>query len=162
MMIFVTAGTQLPFDRLVKTIDEIATQDKFFGVKFVVQALKSRCSNNIELLGLISSAEFDSYIDKADLIISHAGTGTIISALVNKKPIIVIPRLVKYNEHRNDHQLATAKQMDALNYVHVAYDENELKNMLNDMWPDNLTTRRTISNEASKEIMNALNNFIKF
>jgi UDP-N-acetylglucosamine transferase subunit ALG13 len=161
MMIFVTAGTQLPFDRLVKTIDNLASE--FKDARFVVQALKAKYTPvNVETFGWVTSVEFDEYIAEADLIISHAGTGTIISALLNKKPIIVMPRLTKYNEHRNDHQLATSTQMDKLNYIYVAYDEAELTNMFRRMWPNGLSICKTITNEASHEIMNSLNKFIKY
>ncbi|MFD2147084.1 glycosyltransferase [Mucilaginibacter antarcticus] len=160
-MIFVTAGTQLPFDRLIKTIDNIAAE--LPGVRFVAQAVNSAYqAKNIEVLGFISPAEFNGYVDNSKLIISHAGMGTIISALVKHKPIIVIPRLVKYNEHRNEHQLATSRQMDRLNYVNVAYDEDELVTMFKQMWPDNLKPRNSISDVASNEIISSINNFIKY
>ncbi len=103
-MIFVTAGTQLPFDRLVKVIDEIAFKLK--DTRIVVQALNSVYeTKNIEVVNFISSADFDKYLNEAQLIVSHAGMVTIILPLVNKKPIIVMPRLFKYNEHLNEHQL---------------------------------------------------------
>ena len=160
-MIFVTAGTQLPFDRLVEVVDQIAS--KHTGVKFVVQALNSTYkAKNIEVVSFLSPKDFDNYFENAKLIISHAGMGTIISALVKKKPIIVMPRLVKYNEHRNEHQLGTAKQMDTDGYVFVAYNTQELQEKFEQMWPDNLVVRHTITNEASGEFVQALNNYIKF
>lgn len=160
-MVFVTAGTQLPFDRLVEVVDNIAAEHN--DVKFIVQALNSTYKvKNIEVVSFLSSADFDSAINNARLIISHAGMGTIISALVKKIPIIVMPRLVKFNEHRNDHQLGTAKQMDKDGYVYVAYDTDELKLKFNDMWPDKLTIRSVITNEASTEFIQSLNNYIKY
>ncbi|MDB5010141.1 MAG: glycosyltransferase family 28 protein [Mucilaginibacter sp.] len=160
-MIFVTAGTQLPFDRLIKTIDEIASE--FTDTHFVAQALESDYkAKNIEVLKFISPTDFNSYIDNAELIISHAGMGTIISALVKQKPIIVMPRLTKYNEHRNEHQLGTSKKMDSLGYVDVVYDEQELIIKFRHMWPKNLKPRNRIGEAASEEIINSINNFIKY
>lgn len=160
-MIFVTAGTQLPFDRLIKAIDEIASECT--DTRFVAQALQSDYkAKNVEVLNFISPTDFNNYIDNAQLIISHAGMGTIISALVKQKPIIVMPRLTKYNEHRNEHQLGTSKKMDTLGYVDVVYDEKELIDKFRQMWPENLKPRNSIGNVASDEIINSINNFITY
>jgi UDP-N-acetylglucosamine transferase subunit ALG13 len=160
-MIFVTAGTQLPFDRLIKTIDEMAFE--FKNTNFIVQAMKSTYkAKNVEVLDFISPSDFTNYIDNSKLIISHAGMGTIISALVKKKPIIVMPRLAKYKEHRNEHQLGTTKQMDILGYVDVAYDEEELISKFRQMWPDKVKPRNSIGDAASEDIISSLNNFIKY
>lgn len=151
----------MPFDRLIEGVDDIAA--KHTDVKFIVQALNSTYNvKNIEVINFLSSVDFDNAINNAKLIISHAGMGTIITALVKKIPIIVMPRLVKFNEHRNDHQLGTAKQMDAGGYVYVAYDTDELKKKFDEMWPDKLNIRNVISNEASQEMIQSLNNYIKF
>jgi UDP-N-acetylglucosamine transferase subunit ALG13 len=159
-MIFVTAGTQKPFDRLVKAIDELALEIDLGTI--VVQALHSDFKpSKITIVDFISPVDFNKYIDDAQLIISHAGMGTIISALVKSKPIIVMPRLVKYNEHRNEHQLATVEKMEALNYVEVAYDEHQLKTKFLAMWPDKLSVHNTIGNVASNELVNSIQTFIK-
>jgi UDP-N-acetylglucosamine transferase subunit ALG13 len=160
-MIFVTAGTQLPFDRLVKVIDDMAAN--LNDLEFVVQALPgSYKAKNIEVLSSMSSNTFDNYIDNCELIISHAGMGTIITALVKKKPIIVMPRLFKYKEHRNDHQLGSAKKMDDLGYIYVAYDNEMLVSVFTEMWPNKLNVRKSIANEASKEFIASLDEFIKY
>jgi UDP-N-acetylglucosamine transferase subunit ALG13 len=159
-MIFVTAGTQLPFDRLVEAVDQIASIHK--DVQFVVQAISSVYkAKNIKVIDFLSAQEFGHHFNNAQMIISHAGMGTIISALVKKKPIIVMPRQFAFNEHRNNHQVGTAKQMDADGYVYVAYDSDELKTVFENMWPDNLNIRAVISNEASQEFVQSLNDFIK-
>ena len=160
-MIFVTAGTQEPFDRLIQIIDELAFDLK--GINFVVQALHSDYKpRNIEVLNFISVAEFDAHVNAAQLIISHAGIGTIISALEKGKPIIVMPRLMKYNEHRNEHQLATAKKMEELGYVNVAYDGHELKKIFKTAWPNDLKVYHSIGKNASSELLKSITDFIKF
>jgi hypothetical protein len=72
-----------------------------------------------------------------------------------------MPRLHKFNEHRNDHQLGTAIQMDADGYVFIAYNEDELIAKFNDMWPNKLTIRKTITSEAPIEFIQDLDNYIK-
>jgi len=160
-VIFVTAGTQEPFDRLLQVIDVIAADLK--DTTFIVQALQAKyVPKNIKVLHLIPHAEFKQHMDDAKLIISHAGMGTIITALEKRKPIIVIPRLLKYHEHRNEHQLATAKKMDELGYVDVAYDEDELIAKVKDMWPDKLQSRNAIGNIASETLIKSITDFIKY
>ncbi|MEC7784226.1 MAG: glycosyltransferase [Bacteroidota bacterium] len=129
MMIFITTGTQEPFDRLLSTMEICAA--KFPEVEFVAQAINTDVdANNLKIEGFLSPSTFNDYFDRADLIVGHAGMGTIITALVKQKALIVIPRDASLGEHRNDHQLATAKKMSALNYVKVAYTSEELINFV--------------------------------
>ncbi|RYZ98900.1 MAG: glycosyl transferase family 28 [Sphingobacteriaceae bacterium] len=158
-MIFVTTGTQEPFDRLIEAVDELA--GKLPGVTFNVQAFTSEYkATNINVQNFITPVEFDFNMRHAKLIISHAGMGTIISALVNSKPIIVMPRLLKYHEHRNEHQLATAKKLDDLGYILVAYNEQDLVDKVLEIWPDDLKCLHNVGNVASQKLLNSLNNFI--
>ena len=161
MMVFITAGTQLPFDRLIKAMDEIAAG--LPHVEFIAQALNTTYqAQHLKMLDFITSSEFNTYVDSCQLIISHAGMGTIFTALTKQKPIIIMPRLVKYKEHRNEHQFATCKQMDKMAYVPVAYDEKQLKEMFYQMWPDNLKVlNSSVTDTASKEFLISLDTFIK-
>jgi UDP-N-acetylglucosamine transferase subunit ALG13 len=125
-MIFVTIGIQEPFDRLIKAMDEIVPQ--LNGVPVIAQVYSlSYKAINLKTFEFVSPSEFDDYFSRAQLIVAHAGMGTIISALVKDKPIIVLPRLTKYKEHRSNHQIATANACRQLNFVHVAEDEDDLK-----------------------------------
>lgn len=159
-MIFITTGTQEPFDRLVKVADELAAA--LPSVPFKVQAFTSVYkAQHIKVVNFMTPLEFEENMKQATLIISHAGMGTIISALVNLKPIIVMPRLIKYKEHRNEHQLATAKKLDTLKYVTVAYDEDELYNKVMEMWPDNLKSLHHVGEFASMQLIDSLKSYIK-
>lgn len=124
-MIFVTIGTQAPFDRLIKAIDEIAPQ--LNGEKVIAQVFESAYQvKNLETVGFLSPDAFNELFNEARLVVAHAGMGTIISALTMAKPLLILPRLASMGEHRNDHQIATAKKMQDLGYVEVAFDDKEL------------------------------------
>jgi UDP-N-acetylglucosamine transferase subunit ALG13 len=160
-MIFVTTGTQDPFDRLMRTIDQAFPY--LNGVEIIAQVAKSEYEvKNFKTYEFLSPIEFEDYFNRADLIIAHAGMGTIISALVKGKPILVMPRLVKFGEQRNDHQLATARRMDQLGYINVAYDEKELIKKLRLLSANPLNSLLTIDEHASKELIDSLSNFISF
>jgi len=127
-MIFVTTGTQIPFDRFIKVVDEIAGT---MNETFVVQALKgSYMPKNFKTVAFIAPDEFDKIVQEARLIVSHAGTGSILSAIDYEKPIIIFPRLASLGEHRNDHQMATAMAINEKGYAYVAYDKKQLKDLL--------------------------------
>ncbi|OOQ57090.1 glycosyltransferase [Mucilaginibacter pedocola] len=159
-MIFVTIGTQEPFDRLIKVMDELAAT-VLKGTEVIAQTFETDYKiENMKALNFVPSTDFDAYFNAADLIVSHAGMGTIISALVQNKPIIVMPRLMLYDEHRNEHQLATAKKFDELGYVEVAYSGDELKNKIIEMWPDKLKPMHQIGSVASDSLIKSLREFI--
>ncbi|MDI6654714.1 MAG: glycosyltransferase, partial [Candidatus Hydrothermarchaeota archaeon] len=63
---------------------------------------------------------------EARIVISHGGAGSIIFALRSGKPVVVVPRLKKFDEHVNDHQLELAKQLEREGKIIGAYDIEEL------------------------------------
>lgn len=109
-MILLTVGTQLPFDRLVEHVDRLAPQ---LDEPIVAQIGASKYScKNIEAKQNYEPAQFSDLIKSCTKIISHAGIGTILNARKFGKPIIVIPRLATFGEHRNDHQIATCNSLN--------------------------------------------------
>ncbi|OHB84933.1 MAG: hypothetical protein A2Z38_02455 [Planctomycetes bacterium RBG_19FT_COMBO_48_8] len=125
-MIFLTVGTQFPFDRLVKAVDKAAGINGF-DEKIVAQiGGSSYCPENFEAAPSVEKAVFDQHFNEADSIISHAGMGTITMALDHRKPLLVMPRLKKYGEVVNDHQLAIAKKFEQLGYLLVAYGAEDV------------------------------------
>lgn len=99
-MIFVTLGTQdKGFPRLLEAIEE-AIENKYIKEKVIVQAGYTEFeSNNMEIYKLLPMDKFDDYMKKCDLLITHAGVGSIMSGLKFNKKIIAAPRLEKYGEH---------------------------------------------------------------
>lgn len=63
---------------------------------------------------------------KADIVITHGGTGAIIGAVKKGKKVIAVPRRAKYGEHVDDHQLQLIKQFDDLNLICPCRDTDEL------------------------------------
>lgn len=127
-MIFVTVGEQLPFDRLIRTIDEWSGASK--KEVFAQIGRSDYTPKYISYKAFLAPEEFKNKFIAAEIIVSHAGMGTIITASELGKPILVMPRQAALGEHRNDHQFSTAKRFSSLNYVTVAFDEAELKTRL--------------------------------
>ena len=101
--------------------------------------------------------EFNELFRKARLIVSHAGMGTILSALQQHKPIVIFPRIAALGEHRNEHQLATAKKFKELGSVYVAMNEEELKTLLR---RKDLVPLAEIGNFASQSLTESIEEFI--
>lgn len=101
-MILVTLGTQdQKFYRLLDALENSKVKDKIIvqaGGSFDYQSKK------MEIFRFIDYKEMEKYIDEADLIITHGGTGSIIMPLQKGKKVIACARLEKYGEHINDHQ----------------------------------------------------------
>lgn len=155
-MIFVTVGTQLPFDRLIRAIDEITPH--LNGEKVIAQTNGGNyTAKNMECRSYYSADEFNALIIQSRIIISHAGTGSIISALTHKKPIIIMPRRASLNEHRNEHQLATAQKMEELKFVNVAYNEKQLQNLI---LSNNIRSLRFFDDKAPRAMIESIKNFI--
>lgn len=156
-MILVTVGTDLPFDRMVRVIDEWAHKNGREDV-FAQIGEGGWEPKHIRFAHFISPTEFTKYFASASVIISHAGMGTILSALFHGKPILVMPKKASLGEHRNEHQLATARRMMELGNVNVAFDENELRERLDQL--DVLVQPSRIGNYASESLLSGLRGFI--
>ena len=117
-MIFVTLGTQdKTFERLLKAIDK-AIENGEIKEKVIVQAGNTKYeSNNMEIFDLISQDEFQKLVDKCDLLITHGGVGSILSAVKQGKKVIAAARLKKYNEHVNDHQKKIINKLEKEEYL---------------------------------------------
>jgi UDP-N-acetylglucosamine transferase subunit ALG13 len=87
-------------------------------------------STRFETFPTLDSKRFYQFFKDADVIVSHAGMGNIISALELDKPIIVVPRISRLGEHRNDHQVDTAKRFERYSGVFVATDYDEFSRSL--------------------------------
>lgn len=154
-MIFLTVGTQLPFDRLVKAIDQKELSDKY---KMLAQIGNSEYTpKNFEASSFYTPSQIDDLMNEAELIVAHAGMGSVLTALKYKTPIIVMPRSAKLGEHRNEHQFATAKWIKDLKGVTVAHNEEELYDLVLSF---NSESCETISEFANPELLDFLSNEI--
>ncbi len=125
-MIFITVGTQFGFDRLVRAVDEAVSSGLITEEIFAQIGLGDYKPKNFKYFEMLDKQQFEDKISQADAIISHAGVGSIITALEKGKPMLVMPRLKQYGELVNDHQSATARKFEELGHVIAAYDAGQL------------------------------------
>jgi UDP-N-acetylglucosamine transferase subunit ALG13 len=108
------------------SFDEIITQNGFEEEIFAQIGDSSYKPRNFESVASLEKEMFDNYVKQASGIIGHAGMGTITIALSNHKPLLVMPRLKRYHEVVNNHQVAIAKKFSELGHILVAYDAKDL------------------------------------
>lgn len=130
-MILVVLGTQdKEFPRLLEAVDREIEKGNIKD-KVVVQAGQTKYeSKNMKIFDLVSAPEFDKLLDKADIVITHGGAGTILNAIKKGKKIIAVARLSKYKEHHNDHQKQIIKEFADQGYLLELRDFNKLGKML--------------------------------
>jgi UDP-N-acetylglucosamine transferase subunit ALG13 len=128
-VIFVAVGTQGSFDRMIRPIDEWAVRNDRDDV-FAQIGRDAWRPTRIQWVEHLDAKEFRSRVERADVVISHAGMGTILTALELRKPVLIMPRRAALLEQRNDHQLATAKKLEEMGLATVAHDERELAERL--------------------------------
>ncbi|ADM09439.1 glycosyltransferase-like protein (PssE) [Parvularcula bermudensis HTCC2503] len=127
-MIFVTVGTQLPFPRLIQTVDDLAEGLSEDVVAQVGPDTTPRA--HLSARPMLTPSEFDTLFRQARVIIGHAGIGTVLSARRFEKPVILVPRRHDKGEHRNDHQLATVKALKGAPGIYIAENGEEIAALL--------------------------------
>ena len=130
-MILVSLGTQdKEFTRILKAIDH-AIEEGWIQEEVVAQIGQTHYqSTNMKLLDFLKESEFDELLQQARIVITHGGVGTIIHAVNAGKPVIATPRLAKYGEHHNDHQLQIIKRFAEMGCLIPLYEMEDLKDCL--------------------------------
>lgn len=146
-MIFVTLGTQdKHFLRLLEAVENLDINEK------IIAQIGSTdfTSKKMEIHKFLTQDEFDKYMKQADIVITHAGVGTIIYGLSINKTMIVAPRLKKYKEHVNDHQLQILDTFSKDGYIIPLTDFSNLKDTIEEA-----------KNFKPKEFKSNNSNFVK-
>ena len=126
-MIFITLGSQkFQFNRLLKAIDEQVAEGRIGDCIFAQIGASDYKPKHYEYKNFLDREEFTSWTDKADIVITHGGTGAIIGAVKKGKKVIAVPRLAEYGEHVDDHQLQLIGQFKDLDLICECLDCNAL------------------------------------
>ncbi|MFH0964487.1 MAG: glycosyltransferase [Planctomycetota bacterium] len=157
-MIFVTVGTQFPFDRLVRAVDE-ALGEGAAGEAFAQVGVGGYRPRNMGWAETLEREEFLERVRRAKMVVGHAGTGTILAALEAGKPLLVMPRLARHGESVNDHQVGIALAFASLGHVILARDEREVAGKMGELArlvPRPRTARRGPVVARVKEFLDAV------
>ena len=130
-MIFVTLGThELPFTRLLKEVDKTIDLLDLQEEIIVQSGHTTYRSDRMQLYPFFTFEEMDAMYEKADLLITHAGTGSVISGIRKNKKVIAAPRLKMYGEHNDDHQIQLVDAFEAAGHILVWRDGDSLAEII--------------------------------
>lgn len=152
-MIFVTLGTQKQsFERLLDYVENSNIKEKI-----IVQAGHTKYkSKKMQIFDFVSYEKMNQYIDKAEIVITHCGTGSIITALKKNKKVIACARLKKFSEHVDDHQCELLNIFSEEGYIYMLNEETDLdqilKNIKNNIPKPYKSNTENFINNLKKEI----------
>ena len=127
-MIFITLGSQkFQFNRILKEVDRLVESGTIVDTVFAQIGNSDYEPVNYPFKRFLSRDEFAKFQSECSIVITHGGTGAIIGALRNGKKVIAVPRLAKYGEHVDDHQLQIIHQFDEMHLIEPCYDISQLK-----------------------------------
>lgn len=127
-MIFITLGSQkFQFNRLLKEMDDLIEKGVIEDEVFGQIGYSDYKPKHYEYSEFLNREEFIAREEKCDVLITHGGTGAIIGGVKNRKKVIAVPRLAKYYEHVDDHQLQLIEQFKGQNLICGLNDVCELE-----------------------------------
>lgn len=156
-MILVSVGTQLPFDRLTRTVDAWAMKHRISDI-FAQIGPSSYVPTAMEHVDFLEPDLFRRLQEECALMVSHAGMGSIITAMELGKPIIIMARDHRRKEHRNGHQFSTIKQFADVPGVYPCTREDELTALLERS--DSLLPAQSLQTSAPSAMIDALASYI--
>lgn len=117
-MIFITLGSQrFQFNRLLIEIDKLIDEGKIIEEVFAQIGYSNYEPKNYKFKKFLDRDEFSNIMNECKTVITHGGTGAIIGAVKREKKVIAIPRLAKFGEHVDDHQLQIVEEFDKLGFI---------------------------------------------
>ena len=144
-MIFVTLGSQkFQFDRLLVKLDELIEKGVITEEVMAQIGASTYTPKHFQYVNFMDRQEFADTTDKCNVVITHGGTGVIIGAVKKGKKVMAVPRLARFGEHVDDHQLQLLHQFDDLGIICACYDTEDLEKYVKEI--NTMTFRPYVSN----------------
>ncbi len=130
-MIFFTVGThEQPFDRAVEAVDLLKKKNIITDEVFIQTGYSNYKPRHCDFEPFITYPQMMEHMEKARMVITHGGTGSIMLVLYHNKIPVVIPRQNKHNEHIDDHQVDFCRLMEEKGKLLAVYETEELPALL--------------------------------
>lgn len=149
----------MSFDRLINAMDAWSANHKEDVDVFAQIGPSQLQPSAMRWARELLPADFSKLVRTADLVVAHAGMGSVLTALEMGKPLVIMPRKGALQETRNDHQIATANWLKGRSGIYVAEDEASLPEVLERalLARGNL---ECINPYATERLLDKLRNFI--
>ena len=157
--IFITLGSQkFQFNRLLIAVDKLCEKNIICGDDVFAQTgYSDYVPRNFSYNNFLDREEFSVEMGKADIVITHGGTGAIIGAVKKGKKVIAVPRRAKYGEHVDDHQLQLVGQFKELDLICECDDTNDLADAIEKV----KYTKYAVYKSNTEQILNSIEKYIK-
>ncbi len=156
-MIFVCVGSrEYQFNRLLKKIDELIEEGLITEPVFAQIGQSDYLPKYYKYKRFLSVDEFKKCQEETDIIISHGGTGALVGALKLGKKVIAVPRLAKYGEHIDDHQIQISTVLENEGYLKTVLDTDQLFNVIEELKSYPISRKF----ENNSQVLNLIKNFI--
>lgn len=130
-MIFITLGSQkFQFNRLLIKIDELLEAGIIQEEVFAQVGASNYVPKNFKCKDYLNRDEFQEILKKSNLVITHGGTGAIVTAIKNHKKVIAVARKAQFKEHVDDHQEQIVDSFTYSNYILGITNFDEFENVL--------------------------------
>jgi len=130
-LIFVILGTQdIQFNRILVELDRLVEEGVVKDEIFAQTGYSTYTPKHFTFSRFVDMQQFQEYIEKSSVIISHGGAGSLIASVKTGKKVIGVPRLKRYGEHVNDHQVELIEQFTSKGYILSVVEMDELKDAL--------------------------------
>lgn len=151
ILIFICVGSrEYQFDRLLREIDKLIEENYISEEVFGQIGKSTYLPKYFGYKRFLDAKEFSDAQNKADIIISHGGTGSLISSLKLGKKVIAVPRLEKFNEHIDDHQIQVSTALSDKGYLKTVFDITMLYDAIdsinNDFIPKKFNLKSNVLN----------------
>ncbi len=151
-MIFITVGGEkYPFDRLVRAIDEAVASGALAGPIFGQVGSADYLPAHYPYARYLEFPAMVDNIARAEIVIAHAGVGTVLLALSRGKIPIIFPRRPEFGEHLDDHQVEFARRAAKTGKVLSAEETGELIALAGNF--DSATAAMPVPGESLKETL---------
>jgi UDP-N-acetylglucosamine transferase subunit ALG13 len=157
-MIFITLGSQkFQFNRLLEKVDELIRKKIITEPAFAQTGNSDYVPQGYPYEHFLDWEVYEKKMSEADIIITHGGTGAIVGAVKKGKKVVAVPRLKKYGEHIDDHQLQIIEQFGEQNLICGLHDCSELEEGLRYVGNHEFTTFES----NTKTVIDSIDNFIR-
>lgn len=130
-MIFITTGSRsFQFNRLLKVVDKAIENGTITDEVFAQAGLSNYKTKHYKSVKFLNHEEFNEQMQNCDIVLTHGGTGVIVNAVKMGKRVIAVPRLAKYQEAVDDHQIQLIQAFEKLGMVSACYDCSKIDKVI--------------------------------
>ena len=154
-MILVLLGTQThSFTRLLEYVEALNTQEEV-----IIQ--KGHTPYEGKYKNFDFSNDLESYLEKADILITHGGVGSILLGLEHNCRVIAVPRLLKHQEHVDDHQIEICENLVKKNNILMANKFEELDEQIETIKKHKFSPYKSNNKEFNQQLDLIVNDLLK-